>query len=350
MTNEMSSLALTLHPLQRLLDNPEYTEIVINRPGEVLTENREGWHIHSLPELTYDWCLDVANMVANRGSDRIGEDKPILSGQLPGGERVQIVIPPTVPSGTISITIRRPATTVLSIEHILSSGAFESTRAVQSMRLTPEERQTIEPELSPLDRDLLTHYRARNWHAFLQLAVTRRKNIIVSGRTGSGKTTLCNALAALIPHDERIITVEDVREMRLPHRNWVAMSYQKDGRSALHITPKQVFESNLRQRPDRVLPAELRGDETFYFIQNVINSGHPGTITTVHANSSRLAFMRLSYLIKASPEGNSLHRDDIMQTLHALIDIVIHMDPTEGGTRVASEVYFDPVYAAYQAG
>ena len=126
--------------------------------------------------------------------------------------------------------------------------------------------------------------------------------------------------------------------------------YAKDNKGVAKVTPKQIFEGNLRQRPDRVLPAELRGDEAFFFIQNVINSGHPGTITTGHANRAKLMFMRLSLMIKASPEGAGISREDILDMLYALIDVVVQMTRTPSGQRIVSEIYFDPAFAAKQLG
>lgn len=350
MTRELSTLEIHLSPLQRFLDDEKVTEIVINRPGQVMTEGQGGWSTHEVPEATYAWCLDVAHLVANRASDSISEELPLLSAQLPNGERLQVVISPTVPVGTVSLTIRRPATRAMTLDEIFSSGAFQHTRPVQSLRLTSEERQEIENGLPDIDRKLLSLFRARKWKEFFGLAITRRKNLIVSGRTGSGKTTLGNALVSLIPLNERLITVEDVREMRLQHENAVSMVYTKDARGVAKVTPKQIFEANLRMRPDRVLPAELRGDEAFFFIQNVINSGHPGTITTLHANSAKLSFMRLSLMIKASPEGSGISREDILEMLYALIDCVVQMEQTETGQRVVSEIYFDPAFSQKMIG
>lgn len=350
MSRELSTLEIHLLPLQRFLDDAKVTEIVINRPCEVMTEGADGWSRHDIPEATYAWCLDVAHLVANRASDAISEEMPLLSAQLPQGERLQVVIPPTMPVGTVSLTIRRPATQAMTLDQIFDSGAFQHTRPVQSLRLGPEERQEIENGLPEIDRKLLSLFRTRKWKEFFVLAITKRKNLIVSGRTGSGKTTLGNALVSLIPANERLITVEDVREMRLQHQNAVSMVYTKDARGVAKVTPKQIFEANLRMRPDRVLPAELRGDEAFFFIQNVINSGHPGTITTLHANSAKLAFMRLSLMIKASPEGSGIGREDILEMLYALIDCVVQMEPTESGQRVVSEIYFDPAFAQKMIG
>lgn len=350
MTHEPTTLEIHLAPLQQFLDDSTITEIVVNRPGKVWTESREGWIVHETPAISFAWCMDAANLVANLASNAISEEMPLLSAQLPGGERLEVVIPPTVPVGTVSMTIRRPAKSVMSLDAIFASGAFENTRCVQSLRLAADERKEIEAGLPDADKQLLEIFRRRDWRQFLASAIVRKKNIIISGMTGSGKTTLGNALSSLIPASERLITVEDVREMRLPHQNIVSMVYTKDARGVAKVTPKQIFESNLRMRPDRVLPAELRGDEAFFFIQNVINSGHPGTITTLHANSAKLAFMRLSLMIKASPEGSGIGRDDILEMLYALIDCVIQMHPTEDGQRVVTEFYFDPAYAQKMIG
>ena len=350
MMRELSTLEIHLAPVAAFLADAKVTEIVINRPGEVLTEGQGGWTTHQVPAATYDWCMDVAKLVANRASDSISEEMPLLSAQLPNGERLQVVIPPTVPVGTVSLTIRRPAAAVMTLEEIFASGAFERTRCVQSLRLAEDDRAAIEGDLPDTDSRLLNLFRDRCWSDFLALAIRQRKNIIISGRTGSGKTTLCNALVRLIPKSERLITVEDVREMRLPHQNSLSLVYTKNSRGVAKTTPKQLFEATLRMRPDRVLPAELRGDEAYFFIQNVVNSGHPGCLTTVHANSSKLAFMRLSLMIKGSPEGAGISREDILEMLHGLIDVVIQMEPDEHENRLVTEIYFDPAYAQKMIG
>ena len=350
MDDDISTLAIHLEPLARFLDDSGVTDICINEPFKVFIENRSGWEMHRVEAINFDWCMDAAKLIANRTNQSITEESPMLSAQLPEGERVQIVLPPTVPVGTVSITIRRPSTSVMTLDEIIATGAFANTRCEQSLRLGADERKALEAELPDHDKKLLELFRAKDWKEFLAMSVLRKKNIISSGQTGSGKTTLGNALVAIIPATERIIIVEDVREMRPPHENMVSMVYSKDNKGLAKVTPKQIFEGNLRQRPDRVLPAELRGDEAFFFIQNVINSGHPGTITTVHANRAKLAFMRLSFMIKASPEGAGISREDILETLYALIDVIVQMEHLPTGERVVSEVYFDPAFAAKQLG
>jgi type IV secretion system protein VirB11 len=347
---EKSTVVLALEPVSELLSDASITEIVINRPGTVAVERQGRWEFHPMPMLDFDWCLDLAKLLRNRASQDITEAQPLLGAQLPDGQRVQVVIPPAVPGGTVSITIRRPGLRVLSLRELIDAGTFKAVKREQSLQLGQEERASLEAALPDTDRELLIMFRSGDWEHFFSLAVSRRKNIVSSGATGSGKTTLGNALAALIPLQERVVTVEDVPEMRMPHENQVNLFYPKGGNGVSKLAPRDLLEAALRMRPDRVLLAELRGDESFFFIQNVLNSGHPGTITTVHATRAKLAFRRLALMIKGSQEGSGLALEDITTTLHALVDIVVQMERLPDGRRVAAEIYFDPAFAIRQLG
>lgn len=346
---EESTLAIHLEVLARLLNDSTVTEIVINRPGRALIEHQGGrWVEHELPALTYTWCIELAKLLQNYSSQSISEASPLLGAHLPNGQRVQIVQPPAVLDGTVSITIRCPSTRVLTLDELISGGSFCDTRGQQSLLILDAERTRLEAGLCAHDRAMLAMFHAGEWRAFFHAAVGRRKNIIASGATGSGKTTLAGALAALIRHDERIITVEDVAEMRLDG-HVVNMFYPK-GKGVSKAGARELLEATLRMRPDRVLLAELRGDETFFFIQNVLNSGHPGTITTVHATRAKGVFRRLGLMIKASPEGAGIGLPEIFDTLYMLVDVVAQMDRLPDGRRVVSEVYFDPAFTAKQLG
>lgn len=347
---DVSTLDLHLEPIAMYLVDETVTEIVINRPGEVLLERQSGWETVVNTAFSYRWCDGLAMLLRNLANQDLQENWPLLGAKLPGGLRVQVVISPATEAGKISLTIRRPMGKVMSMSEIIDSGAFDSTRCEQSLLLTPEERARIESTLPDSERATLDLFRKRNWGAFFKAAVEGRRNIVSSGATGSGKTTLGNALAAMIPLNERIITIEDVAEMRLPHSNQVPLFYPKGANGVSKLKPRDLLEATLRMRPDRVLLAELRGDETFFFIQNVLNSGHPGTITTVHSTRAKLAFRRLALMIKGSAEGAGLDLADIKENLYALIDIVVQMERLPGGGRVASEVYYDPAFAARQLG
>jgi len=147
-------------------------------------------------------------------------------------------------------------------------------------------------------------------------------------------------LIALIPEDERLLTIEDTRELMMPHRNVVHMIYSKDGQGTASVSAKQLLESALRMRPDRILLAELRDGTAYHYLRNV-NSGHPGSITTVHADSAKLAFEQLTLLVKESDGGSDLARDDIRAMLTALVDIVVQIKKTDVGFRV-TEIHYDP--------
>jgi type IV secretion system protein VirB11 len=347
---DVSTLDLHLQPIATFLEDDTITEVVINRPGEVMLERRSGWETVQSTAVSYAWCEGLTMLLRNRANQNLTESWPLLGAQMPGGLRVQVVVPPAVEAGKISLTTRRPIVKVLSMNEIIESGAFDDTRCEQSLLLSSEERLQIEESLPESEHALLAMFRGRNWKAFFKAAVEGRKNIVSSGATGSGKTTLGNALAAMIPLNERVITIEDVPEMRLPHSNQMNLFYPKGENGISKLKARDLLEASLRMRPDRVLLAELRGDETFFFIQNVLNSGHPGTIMTVHASRAKLAFRRLALLIKGSAEGAGLDLRDITENLYALVDIVVQMERQPDGRRVATEVYFDPAFAARQLG
>jgi type IV secretion system protein VirB11 len=240
---------------------------------------------------------------------------------------VQLVVPPAVPAGTVSITIRKPSSVTLTMEDFERGGLFSETKIATR-------------QVSPLDVELRDLLDAGKHVEFFQKAVQGRKNILISGATGSGKTTLSKGLIQLIPPHERLLTIEDTRELVVPHRNVVHMLYAKDKQGTAKISAKDLLESALRMRPDRILLQELRDGTAFFYLRNV-NSGHPGSITTIHADSAELAFEQLTLLVKESEGGADLARDDIRSLLKLLVDVVVQTKKVEGRFRV-TEIYFDP--------
>lgn len=325
---QLSSLALTLRVLKPLLSRPDVTEICINRPGEAFLETRTGWERLALPFADFHWCYRLAKLIANATRQRITEESPLLSAALPTGERIQIVVPPATPSGSVAITIRKPASTVWSVRDLARLGVFRTTRRASD-------------ELDPIERELLTLLAARDYEAFLGLAVRSKKNIVVSGATGSGKTTFTKALIREIPREERLITIEDAPELVLnDHPNHVRLFYSKGDQGQAKVVPRQLLESCLRMRPDRILLAELRSDEAFDYLRNA-NSGHPGSITSVHASSADLAFEQLTLLVKQSPSGGDLPRPEIKTLLYLLVDIVVQF-AVVGHQRCIREIWYEP--------
>jgi type IV secretion system protein VirB11 len=324
----VSALDLNLRALRPLLTRSEVTELCINQPGVAYLETREGWQREAIPFADFDWCRRLAKLVANSTRQRVDEESPLLSASLPSGERIQIVLPPATSAGCVAISIRRPSDQVWSIDELAASGIFRATRRAS---------QTLDES----ENELLKLLQTQNYEAFMRLAVISRKNILVSGPTGSGKTTWTKALIREIPSEERLITIEDAQELILDrHPNHVRLFYSKDDQGLARVTPKQLLESCLRMKPDRILLAELRAEEAFDYLRNV-NSGHPGSITSVHAASAELAFEQLVLLVKQSRGGQELPRADIKQLLYLLVDVVIQFG-VERHRRFIREIWFEP--------
>lgn len=254
-------------------------------------------------------------------------ENPICSTIFPTGERVQLVLPPVVPDGTVSITVRKPSTKTMTMADFEASGLFAETKVATK-------------RVSPVEERLLGLLHAGRHVEFFELAVRSRLNILISGATGSGKTTFSKGLIKLIPENERLLTIEDTRELVVPHKNVVHMIYSKDGTGTAKVTAKELLESALRMRPDRILLQELRDGTAFFYLRNV-NSGHPGSITTIHADSAELAFEQLTLLVKESEGGADLAREDIRSLLKILVDVVVQMKKVDGKFRM-TEIYYDP--------
>lgn len=314
-----------LQPIQALIDDSSLTEICINRPREVWTEGRAGWQRHEVPELSFSHCRQLATLIASYNGKSISADKPVLSSALPNGERVQVIIPPACEANTVSITIRKPSVLDFTLDELDEQGAFEEIAQIQD-------------GLKPFEHQLLQLRNEGRIKDFLDLGVRTQRNILIAGKTGSGKTTVTKSLIRSIPLDERLITIDDVHELFLnQHPNKVHLFYSREDEGGSKVSPKQALASCLRMKPDRILLAELRGDEAWEFIKSV-NTGHPGSISTMHANGAFEAFEQLTALIKDSRTGAHLDTDYIQQRLFTTIDIVLFYHQ-----RRLREIYYDPV-------
>jgi type IV secretion system protein VirB11 len=304
-------------PLARCLAPDDVTELVINRPGELALERAGGWEWRDAPELTDAWLATLAKAAAAYTAQDVTAETPICSTVLPTGERCQIILPPAAERA--SFTLRKPSTLTRDLDAFARDGLFHDV-ALAGPDLTEDEAALVRL------RD------AGDWPAFFRLSVESRRNILISGATGSGKTTFAKGLVQLIPRHERLLTIEDARELVVPHRNAVHLLYAKDGQGLAKVGAKQLLESALRMRPDRILLQELRDGTAFYYLRTA-NSGHPGTITTIHADSAVLAFEQLT---------RDLPRAEIRALLHVLVDVVVQMRRIEGRFRIV-EVWFDPL-------
>ena len=326
MAHDTAVLEHYLRPLQACLEPAGVTEVVVNRPGELGIEHEGGWEWRAAPELTETWLSTLAKAAAAFTAQDVTPEAPICSTVLPGGERCQIVIPPA--AERLSLTLRKPSEATFDLDAFARSGLFDDVALATN-------------DLAAEETSLLALRDAGDWPAFFRLAVRSRRNVLISGATGSGKTTFAKGLVRLIPDGERLLTIEDARELTVPHRNAVHMLYAKDGQGLAKVGAKQLLESALRMRPDRILLQELRDGTAFFYLRNV-NTGHPGSITTIHADSATLAFEQLTLLVKESEGGRDLARDDIRTLLHMLVDVVVQLRRVDGRFRM-TEVWYDPL-------
>ncbi|MBE2241945.1 MAG: P-type DNA transfer ATPase VirB11 [Burkholderiaceae bacterium] len=333
---DATSVVEFLRPLREQLDAPGVLEVCVNRPGELLVETVRGWHHVQAPEMSHERCLSLATAVATWCDQQINQERPLLAATLPSGERIQFVIPPAVTRGTVSITVRKPSHLIRRLDDFEREGLFER---IDEGRATVT--RTANAELLPFERELVALKEAGRYADFLRLAVRRHQTIVVSGKTGSGKTTFMKGLVEEVPKHERLITIQDTAELTLPnHPNVVHLFYSKDAQGTAKVTAKSLLEACLRMKPDRIFLAEVRGDECFYFVR-LAASGHPGSITSVHAGSCALAFEQMSLMIRESGGGAGMRMNEIKWLLSVVVDVIVQFDRDERG-RFVSEILYEP--------
>lgn len=312
------------------LQDDAINEIVYNGDSYIWTEDYKGvWECHKR-EIVYDSIEAFATTLASYKDDTIKANKPILSASLNSGERVQIAIPFVTKKGKISITIRKPSKVRYTFDDFKKQGMFSNEK--------------FEYDLNMSDNELLIKsYENRDLATFLDVAVKLGKNIVVAGATGSGKTTFMKSLIDFIPLDERIITIEDTEEIVFyEHKNFVQLFYPSEAKEGDPITSATLLKSCLRMKPDRILLAELRGAETYDYL-NILTSGHGGSITSIHAGGIEQAFKRLSFMILQNPQGQKIPYEIIMEDLKSVIDIIIHIE-AHNGKREFKDVYLKGHY------
>jgi type IV secretion system protein VirB11 len=328
-SNEFLEYQYEVLGIQNYINSPEVTEICINRPGEVYLETMKGWERIEVPSLNFERARQFCTSVVNESNtgQRITDTDPVVSLTFPTGQRAQFVIPPACDAGKVSITIRLPSKHMKTLQQYQEDGFFE---------------QILEQThvLSDHDRELLDLKNSRQYAEFFRKAVHYKKNVVVSGATGSGKTTFMKSLVNHIPNDERLVTIEDARELFITQPNAVHLLYSKGGQSTSNVTAKSCMEACLRMKPDRIILAELRGDEAFYFIRNCA-SGHPGSITSCHAGSTVQTWDQLALMVKASNEGSGLEFQTIKRLLMMTIDVLVHIK-AHSGKRYITGIDFNP--------
>ncbi len=282
-------------PIQDLLDEPDVTEVMVNRPGQIYIE-RKGKLIDTKVKFDDDeHIMRVIERIVSPLGRRIDAENPMVDARLPDGSRVNAVIPPVSIDGPV-LTIRKFSKTKLTIDQLIE---FDTLTQMMS--------------------------------DFLKACVLGRLNIIISGGTGSGKTTLLNVLSSFIPETERVVTIEDSAELRLDQRHVVRMEARPpniDGRG--QVTIRDMVRNALRMRPDRIVVGECRGGEALDMLQ-AMNTGHDGSLTTLHANSPRDALLRLETMVLMS--GMELPLKVIRQQVASAVDLIVHQSRLKNGPR-----------------
>jgi type IV secretion system protein VirB11 len=309
-----------LAPFEPWLARSDVTDILVNRAGELWIEESGGaMSCVSAPEVTETALLRLARQIAAASHQGVNREQPLLSATLPNGARVQIIAPPATRDG-LALAIRKHTISNLSLDQLEGAGMFARTRSE-----TASGRWRAVNELSPLlDRGDI--------NGLLKSAVRHKKTVVVSGGTSSGKTTLLNALVHEIPRNERLIVIEDAPEIRLDHPNAIGLIATRGDQGEARVDADDLLRASLRMRPDRILLGELRGAEAFAFLR-AVNSGHPGSITTVHADSPQGALDQIALLAMTS--GLELGWAKIQTYVRGVIDVVVQLERRSGERRVS---------------
>ena len=311
-----------LAPLATWLSRSDITDIYINRPGEIWIELLGGQiERHQTPALSQSALLRLARQIAASSAQGINREAPLLAASLPDGSRVQIVLPPAT-RGEVAIAIRRHVSAGLSLDAWAGQGAAPDPVKIDA----GGSGHAAADALSPIDQ--------------LRSAVRARKNILISGGTSSGKTTFLNALLQEIPQSERLILIEDAPELQLQHENSVGLIATRGSMGEADVSAEDLLIAALRMRPDRIILGEVRGSEALTFLR-AVNTGHPGSISTIHADSPDRAIDQLALLVLAS--GSNLSFANATDYITRSIDLIVQLERVGGERRIQWIKSFKPL-------
>ena len=294
--NEITGLG----PLEELINDSTVSEIMVNGPNQIYVERKGKLVLSDVKFQDEEHVRRIIDRIVTPLGRRIDDSNPMVDARLKDGSRVNAIIPPLALCGS-TITIRKFSDTPLTIENLMKFGS-------------------LSPEMA----------------GFLEAGVRGKLNILVSGGTGSGKTTLLNVLSAFIPHDERIVTIEDAAELKLMQDHVVSLESRPanlEGTGA--ITIRDLVKNALRMRPDRIVVGEVRGGETLDMLQ-AMNTGHDGSLTTAHANSARDALARIETMVMMA--GMDLPVTAIRQQCAGALDLVVQQARLRDGSRKITSI------------
>lgn len=293
--NEVQDEVLGLGPIEPLMRDPAVTDILVNSYKQVYVERYGKLHITPVRFKDDAHLKKIIDRIVSAVGRRVDESSPMVDARLPDGSRVNAIVPPLAIDGP-SLSIRRFAADPLEMDDLIAL-------------------KTLTPEIGELIMGI----------------VQARLNVLISGGTGTGKTTLLNVFSRFIPEDERIVTIEDSAELQLKQEHVVRLETKPpniEGKG--EITQRDLVRNSLRMRPDRIIVGEVRGGEVLDMLQ-AMNTGHDGSLTTVHANSPRDALLRLETLVAMS--GLNIPHEAVRQYISSAIDVVFHLQRLLDGTR-----------------
>jgi pilus assembly protein CpaF len=300
LVDEVLDEALGFGPLELLLKDPTISDILINGPQRIFVERRGRMELSDVKFRNNDHLLQIIDRIVSKVGRRVDETSPMVDARLPDGSRVNAIIPPLALDGA-SVSIRRFGSNPLKLEDLLNFKAFT-------------------PEMAML----------------MEAAIKARLNIIISGGTGCGKTTLLNTLSSFIPPEDRIITIEDAAELQLQQEHVVRLETRPpniEGKGA--VNTRDLVRNALRMRPERIIIGECRGSESLDMLQ-AMNTGHSGSMTTLHANTPRDAQARLETMIMMA--GLELPVKAMRQQISSAVDMIIQANRLQGGPRKITSI------------
>ena len=322
------ALLTALRPIQHILSDTATEDLAIQEPGVGWWLKGGAWHRTELPAMTYQRLHGLSVMAAAQTRQKITHGAPILSADLPGGLRLQSVMPPAVPAGTMALTIRRGDERVDEPEDV--PRLYKTDRWNKwTNRLVHQQEQ---------DSALLAYYDADDFQGFMRGLIDARKTGFLCGKTGAGKSRMSRLLGGMVPLHRRVITIEDAAELVVRQPNHIRHFYSADA-TENGLTPSKLMKAALRERPDLILLGEMRDPEAASVFVDEVMSGHEGSISTLHGKTPAQAARRLMNYLKGSRLGSSMQDATVSDMLGCVVDFIIPVE-NDGGDRSIGEVWF----------